>query len=372
MARVVFDHITKRFGDVTAVNDLNIEIQDEEFLVLVGPSGCGKTTALRMLAGLEEVTSGEIFIGDRRVTDLAPKDRDIAMVFQNYALYPHMSVFDNLSFALKLRKYDKPAIQQRVDQAGGMLGLRTLLQRKPRQLSGGQRQRVALGRALVREPQVFLMDEPLSNLDAALRVQTRAEITKLQTRLKVTTVYVTHDQVEAMTMGDRIAVMRDGVLQQLSTPQDLYDHPANIFVAGFIGSPAMNFVAGTLQSQSGNLMLTHDNYSVPLPIDGLTNDVKENLGTRVGKPVVIGVRPEDVLDRAHANSMSGMTGLPATVDVVEPLGSEVLLYLDYGTETPMIVRAEPRTKVKPGDKMEVLFKSDNLHLFDGETELSIL
>ncbi len=372
MARVVFDHITKRFGDVNAVNDLNLEIADEEFLVLVGPSGCGKTTALRMLAGLEEVSSGEIFIGDRRVTDLAPKDRDIAMVFQNYALYPHMSVFDNLSFALKLRKYEKPDIQKRVDQAGGMLGLKNLLQRKPRQLSGGQRQRVALGRALVREPQVFLMDEPLSNLDAALRVQTRSEITKLQTRLAVTTVYVTHDQVEAMTMGDRIAVMKEGVLQQLDTPQSLYDHPANIFVAGFIGSPAMNFVAGTLQSQNGNLMLTHENYSVQLPIDGRTNAIKEDLEKRIGKPVVIGVRPEDVLDRAHANGMSGMVGMPAKVDVVEPLGAEVLLYLDYGTETPMIVRAEPRTTMKPGDAIEVLFKPDHLHLFDAESELSVL
>ena len=372
MARVVFDHITKRFGDVTAVNDLNLEIQDEEFLVLVGPSGCGKTTALRMLAGLEEVTTGEIYIGDRRVTDLAPKDRDIAMVFQNYALYPHMSVFDNLSFALKLRKYPKSDINTRVDQAGGMLGLRTLLQRKPRQLSGGQRQRVALGRALVREPQVFLMDEPLSNLDAALRVQTRAEITKLQTRLKVTTVYVTHDQVEAMTMGDRIAVMKEGVLQQLDTPQNLYDHPANIFVAGFIGSPAMNFVSGTLQSQDGKLMLTHDNYSVPLPMEGRTAAISEGLAGRIGKPVIIGVRPEDVILKANANGMSGMAGLPTEVDVVEPLGSEVLLYLDYGTETPMIVRAEPRTRVKAGDKEEVYFKPDNIHVFDAETELSVL
>jgi multiple sugar transport system ATP-binding protein len=372
MARVVFDHISKRFGDVTAVNDLNLEIMDEEFLVLVGPSGCGKTTALRMLAGLEEVTAGEIYIGDRRVTDLAPKDRDIAMVFQNYALYPHMSVFDNLSFALKLRKYAKPDIQTRVDQAGGMLGLRTLLQRKPRQLSGGQRQRVALGRALVREPQVFLMDEPLSNLDAALRVQTRAEITKLQTRLKVTTVYVTHDQVEAMTMGDRIAVMKEGVLQQLDTPQKLYDHPANIFVAGFIGSPSMNFVSGTLQSQDGKLILTHDNYSVPLPMEGRTNAISEDLSSRIGKPVIIGIRPEDVIDRAHANGMSSMTGLPTTVDVVEPLGSEILLDLDYGTETPMIVRAEPRSSFKPGDKVEVLFKPERLHMFDAETELTIL
>jgi len=372
MARVVYDHITKRFGDFYAVNDLNIEIVDSEFLVLVGPSGCGKTTALRMLAGLEEVSSGEIYIGERRVTDLAPKDRDIAMVFQNYALYPHMSVFDNLSFALKLRKKPKPEIQTRVDEAGRMLGLKTLLQRKPRQLSGGQRQRVALGRALVREPQVFLMDEPLSNLDAKLRVQTRAEITKLQNNLGVTTVYVTHDQVEAMTMGDRIAVMNAGVLQQLDTPQMLYDHPANIFVAGFIGSPAMNFVSGTLQSQNGRLMVSHQNYSVPLPLDAATVATTEGLESRIGKPVVIGVRPEDILDRREANGLSELGTMPATVDVVEPLGSEVLLYLDYGTDTPMVIRAEPRTSVKRGDKMEVVFKPERVHLFDAETELAVL
>ncbi len=372
MAKVVFDHIFKRFGDVTAVNDLNIEINDEEFLVLVGPSGCGKTTALRMLAGLEEVSSGEIFIGDRRVTDLAPKDRDIAMVFQNYALYPHMSVFDNLSFALKLRKYPKENIQSRVNEAGGMLGLKTLLERKPRQLSGGQRQRVALGRALVREPQVFLMDEPLSNLDAKLRVQTRAEITKLQNRLKVTTVYVTHDQVEAMTMGDRIAVMKDGLLQQLDTPQNLYDAPANIFVAGFIGSPAMNFVSGTLQAQGGQLMLTHENYSVPLPLESRTNATKEGLESRIGKPVIIGIRPEDVLDRTTANGYGTNRGMSTTIDVVEPLGSEVLLYLDYGSETPMVVRVEPRTAKKVGDPVEVVFKPERLHLFDAETELTVL
>ncbi len=372
MARVVFDHITKRFGDVYAVNDLNIEIDDEEFLVLVGPSGCGKTTALRMLAGLEEVSTGEIYIGDRRVTDLAPKDRDIAMVFQNYALYPHMSVFDNLSFALKLRKQPKPQIQSRVDTAGKMLGLGTLLQRKPRQLSGGQRQRVALGRALVREPQVFLMDEPLSNLDAKLRVQTRAEITKLQSDLKVTTVYVTHDQVEAMTMGDRIAVMNGGVLQQIDSPQNLYDHPQNIFVAGFIGTPSMNFVAGTLQAQNGKLMITHNNYTVPVPTLNTTNASRENLEASIGKPVIMGIRPEDVIDRRKANGMAEAGVLPTTIDVVEPLGSEVLLYVNYGAETPMVMRTEPRTLLSRGDKVEVVFNPERLHVFDATTEQSLL
>src|SRR4051812_42883956 len=248
MARVLLDHVSKSFNDVKAVNDLNIDVHDREFLVLVGPSGCGKSTALRMIAGLEEATDGDIVIGERRVNDVPPKDRDIAMVFQSYALYPHMSVYDNMAFGLKLRKVPKTEIDRRVKEAADIRGLQTLLHRKPKQLSGGQRQRVALGRAIVRDPQVFLMDEPLSNLDAKLRVQTRAELIKLHARLQATTIYVTHDQVEAMTMGHRIAVMKDGVLQQLDTPQNLYDRPVNIFVAGFIGSPAMNFFPGTLSN----------------------------------------------------------------------------------------------------------------------------
>src|SRR5204862_5032457 len=246
MASIKFDHVWKRFGEVSVLKDLDIDINDQEFLVLVGPSGCGKTTALRCLAGLEEITDGNIYIGDRRVNDVPPKDRDIAMVFQSYALYPHMSVYDNMAFGLKLRKVPKPEIERRVKDAAQILDLSALLARKPKQLSGGQRQRVALGRAIVRDPQVFLMDEPLSNLDAKLRVQTRAELIKLHQRLQATVIYVTHDQVEAMTMGSRIAVMRDGILQQLDTPQTLYDKPANMFVAGFIGSPAMNFFPGTV------------------------------------------------------------------------------------------------------------------------------
>src|SRR5579884_1450163 len=253
MARVVLEHVTKKFGEVLAVNDLNIDVRDREFLVLVGPSGCGKSTALRMIAGLEEATSGDIIIGDRRVNDVHPKDRDIAMVFQSYALYPHMSVYDNMAFGLKLRKVPKAEIDRRVKEAAEILGLENLLNRKPKELSGGQRQRVALGRAIVREPQVFLMDEPLSNLDAKLRVQTRAELIKLHQRLQTTVIYVTHDQTEAMTMGTRIAVMKDGVLQQLAPPQEVYDHPSNVFVAGFIGSPAMNFIEAQLVSDGGQL-----------------------------------------------------------------------------------------------------------------------
>lgn len=372
MAALEVAGLSVRYGPAVALDRLDLTIESGELFVLLGGSGSGKTTLLRALGGFIQPAAGRIVLAGQDITRLPPHRRPVNTTFQSYALFPHMNVADNVGFGLRRQGMPRADIALRVASLLELVRLGEFAKRKPDALSGGQRQRVALGRAIVREPQVFLMDEPLSNLDAKLRVQTRSELIKLHRRLGITTVYVTHDQVEAMTMGDRIAVMKEGVLQQLSTPQDLYDHPANIFVAGFIGSPAMNFVAGTLQSESGRLMLTHDNYSVPLPIDGLSNDIKENLGTRIGKPVVIGVRPEDVLDRAHANGMSGMEGLPATVDVVEPLGSEVLLYLDYGTETPMIIRAEPRTKVKPGDKMEVLFKPDNLHVFDGESELSIL
>ena len=265
MAKVVFDHVFKKFGEVTAVNDLNIEVKDKEFLVLVGPSGCGKTTALRLVAGLEELTAGNIYIGDRLVNDVAPKDRDIAMVFQSYALYPHMSVYDNLAFGLKLRKTPKAEIDRRVKEAARILGIENLLDRKPKQLSGGQRQRVALGRAIVREPKVFLMDEPLSNLDAKLRVATRAEISKLHQRLETTIIYVTHDQVEAMTMGNRIAVMKDGLLQQLDTPQVLYDKPANMFVAGFIGSPAMNFFDAKLTGTAEEMWVDGGSFKLKVP-----------------------------------------------------------------------------------------------------------
>src|SRR5512141_1857845 len=279
MAGVTYDHVTKQFGEVKAVNDLSLDIKDKEFLVLVGPSGCGKTTALRLLAGLEEISAGNIYIGERLVNDVAPKDRDIAMVFQSYALYPHMSVYDNMAFGLRLRKTPKSEIDRRVKAAADTLGIKELLQRKPKQLSGGQRQRVALGRAIVREPKVFLMDEPLSNLDAKLRVQTRAEISKLHQRLETTFIYVTHDQPEAMTMGSRIAVMKDGVLQQLDTPQRLYDCPANMFVAGFIGSPAMNFFDATVGGSREDLYLDAGGFRLPVP-----GDKKETLAGYVGKP----------------------------------------------------------------------------------------
>src|SRR5437773_10144636 len=287
MATVTFDHVSKRYGDVVAVNDLNLEIRDGEFMVLVGPSGCGKTTSLRMIAGLEEISDGTLRIGDRVVNDVAPKDRDIAMVFQSYALYPHMSVRDNLAFGLKLRKVPKAEIDRRVNQTAETIQLQKLLNRKPKELSGGQRQRVALGRAIVREPAVFLMDEPLSNLDAKLRVQTRAEIARLHQRMGTTFVYVTHDQVEAMTMGTRIAVMSEGILQQVGPPQELYDHPVNRFVAGFIGSPAMNFVEATVSGSGESATLETAGLKVPVP-----GHLREAIGPTVGHKVIVGFRPD--------------------------------------------------------------------------------
>jgi multiple sugar transport system ATP-binding protein len=318
MATVTFDHMYKRYGeDVVAVNDLNLEINDGEFICLVGPSGCGKTTALRCVAGLEEITDGELRIGDRVVNNVAPKDRDIAMVFQSYALYPHMSVYDNLAFGLKLRKMKKDEIDRRVQEGAKILGLEKFLDRKPKALSGGQRQRVALGRAIVREPSVFLMDEPLSNLDAKLRVQTRAEIARLHQRLGTTTIYVTHDQVEAMTMGDRIAVMKDGVLQQVGTPQELYDHPTNIFVAGFIGSPAMNFA--TTKAEGKDLLFGGAKLE-------LTGDQARAADSRPqGSSVLIGFRPEHI-ELANGTNGANAVRFPATVEVVEYLGNEELIH----------------------------------------------
>ena len=289
MASVTYEHVYKRFGDVVAVNDLTIHVEDKEFLVFVGPSGCGKTTSLRLLAGLEEISEGQILIADRIVNDVPPKDRDIAMVFQSYALYPHMSVYDNMAFGLKLRKTPKDEIQRRVEEAGGILGIEHLLDRKPKQLSGGQRQRVAVGRAIVREPAVFLFDEPLSNLDAKLRVQTRAEISKLHQRLATTFIYVTHDQVEAMTMASRIAVMKDGLLQQVDTPQSLYDHPSNIFVAGFIGSPSMNFFDATLVESDGKMEVNAGGFRLDVPPEKAV-EWREHLGNEV----IFGIRPEDI------------------------------------------------------------------------------
>ncbi len=352
MATVTFDHVSKRFGEVTAVSDLNLEIGDGEFMVLVGPSGCGKTTSLRMIAGLEEITDGTLRIGDKVVNDVAPKDRDIAMVFQSYALYPHMSVSDNLAFGLKLRKVPKPEIQKRIADAAGILQLEKLLDRKPKELSGGQRQRVALGRAIVREPAVFLMDEPLSNLDAKLRVQTRAEIARLHQRLGTTIVYVTHDQVEAMTMGQRIAVMNDGLLQQVGTPQTLYDHPVNRFVAGFIGSPAMNFVDVPVTSGA----LSEPGFNFPIP-----TKYREPLQS-AGPRVLAGFRPEH-LDLAE---MDGAGTVQGTADVVEYLGNEELLHVSVG-DRDIVAIVDSSHRVRPGDAVTLRLPVDKLHLFDVET-----
>ncbi len=366
MAGVVYDHVTKQFGEVKAVNDLSLDIKDKEFLVLVGPSGCGKTTALRLLAGLEEISAGNIFIGDRVVNDVAPKDRDIAMVFQSYALYPHMSVYDNMAFGLRLRKTPKAQIDKRVKEAADILGIGDLLQRKPKQLSGGQRQRVALGRAIVREPKVFLMDEPLSNLDAKLRVQTRAEISKLHQRLETTFIYVTHDQMEAMTMGSRIAVMRDGILQQLDTPQKLYDCPVNTFVAGFIGSPAMNFFDATVGGTREEMYLDAGTFRVPV-----TGDKKEKLQGYLGKSVVMGIRPEDVHDRDYAPSNLNGAPVQAHVDVMEPMGSEIHLHLLAGKNV-FVARVDPRSQARQGSDIEVVMNLDRIHLFDKQTEQTLL
>src|SRR5512136_240006 len=310
MASVKYDHVYKRYGEVVAVNDLCIDIADKEFLVFVGPSGCGKTTSLRLLAGLEEISDGNIYIGDRLVNDVAPKDRNIAMVFQSYALYPHMSVYDNMAFGLKLRKVPKAEIDKRVKQAAEILGIAQLLDRKPRQLSGGQRQRVAVGRAIVRDPAVFLFDEPLSNLDAKLRVQTRAEISKLHQRLGTTFIYVTHDQVEAMTMASRIAVMKDGLLQQIDTPQHLYDHPNNVFVAGFIGSPSMNFFDATLVDQDSKLFVDGGTFKLAVP-----ESKKATYLPYKGKKVVFGIRPEDIFTAQYAAPGIAPAPMAADVDV---------------------------------------------------------
>lgn len=362
MASVTYDHVTKRFDEVVAVNNLNLEIEDKEFLVLVGPSGCGKSTALRLLAGLEEITEGEIKIGDRVVNDVAPKDRDIAMVFQSYALYPHMSVYDNMAFGLKLRDYPKDQIDERVKNAAEILGITNLLERKPRQLSGGQRQRVALGRAIVRDPRVFLLDEPLSNLDAKLRVQTRAEITKLHKRLETTFIYVTHDQVEAMTMASRIAVMNHGVLMQVDTPQNLYDSPNNLFVAGFIGSPAMNFFNAELVQEGGDILVKTDSFAVKVP-----DHRKPALQGHIGKAVVFGLRPEDIHDPNFAPPKIIPQHVEAAVDLTELMGNEIFLFLKSG-ETEFVARVDPRTSYKMGDNVTMAFNMENMHIFDKETE----
>jgi multiple sugar transport system ATP-binding protein len=362
MARVVYEHVTKRFGEVVAVNDLSLEIKDREFLVLVGPSGCGKSTVIRLLAGLETLTSGSIYLGDRLVNDVPVRDRDIAMVFQSYALYPHMTVFDNMAFGLRMHGASRESIHRRVQDAAEALGIEDLLKRRPAQLSGGQRQRVALGRAIVREPQVFLFDEPLSNLDAKLRVQTRTEISKLHQRLGTTFIYVTHDQVEAMTMATRIAVLKDGLLHQVGTPEELYFQPDNLFVAGFIGSPAMNFVPGVLKGTAEQMTLEAESLRVAFPAER-----SRRLAAHDGLEVQLGIRPEDIyaadLVPAHVNGAR----TPAHVDVTEMLGSETLLHLDVGKHR-LLARVDPRTRALAGQKIDVTLDIDRLHIFDAKTE----
>ncbi len=361
MAEVVLDKIWKRFGNVVAVEDFNLTIDDEEFMVFVGPSGCGKTTTLRMIAGLEEISEGTLSIGERVVNDVPPKDRDIAMVFQNYALYPHMNVHQNMSFGLRLRKTPKPDIERRVSEAAQLLQIDHLLDRRPRELSGGQRQRVALGRAIVREPKVFLMDEPLSNLDAKLRVEMRASIKKLHLRLGVTTVYVTHDQVEAMTMGTRIVVMKDGLIQQVASPIELYDKPVNKFVGGFIGSPAMNFLVGGVQ----NGRLTSEQFDIK-PV----GELAEKIAPYNGKKVYVGMRPEN-LDLPGGKIPEKQNTIKATVEVVEPLGAETHILASVGGDQTLVARVDPHARVQPGDNVDLLVDLDFLHAFDLDTEANI-
>jgi multiple sugar transport system ATP-binding protein len=363
MAQVVLKDLNKKYDEVHAVKDVNLHIRDKEFLVLVGPSGCGKTTTLRMIAGLEEITAGEISIGERVVNDLPPKDRDIAMVFQNYALYPHMSVYDNMAFGLKMRKFPKAEIEKRVGDAAQLLGIQELLKRKPRQLSGGQRQRVAVGRAIVRHPQVFLFDEPLSNLDAKLRVQMRVELKRLHERLATTAVYVTHDQVEAMTLGDRVVVMKDGWIQQVGEPLELYSRPANRFVAGFIGSPAMNFADVTIADTGGGLWV--ENVGLRVKVSPAR---AERLRPYKGQHVTLGIRPED-LRLARGGDGADYT-FDAAVEVVEPLGSEILLDVKAGVN-PMVARVEPTVRVKVHEGIRLVLDPERLHFFDMNTELAI-
>jgi len=361
MAKVELKSLTKKFDEVVAVNDMSSTVEDREFVVLVGPSGCGKTTTLRMIAGLEEVTEGEIYIGDRLVNDVPPKDRDIAMVFQNYALYPHMNVYDNMAFGLKLRRTPRPEIEKRVHEAARILKIEDLLKRKPKQLSGGQRQRVALGRAIVRDPKVFLMDEPLSNLDAKLRVQMRTEIAKLHERLNATIIYVTHDQTEAMTMADKIVIMKDGFIQQIGEPQEVYEHPDNMFVAGFIGSPAMNFLDVTV---TDNLTLKNKQFDLDTT-DRIKKIIKEN--NLVGKEIVLGIRPEDLEDSNFTQNESKSNIITASVEVTEPMGAEIYVYVDI-EGVLMTARVNPRSNYRSGDTATLYVEIDMMQLFDKKTE----
>ena len=363
MARVVLKDVCKRFGDIEVVKNFDLEIPDKQFCILVGPSGCGKTTTLRMIAGLEEITSGEVYIGDRKVNELPPKDRDIAMVFQNYALYPHMTVYENMAFGLKLRGYSKKEIDVRVREAAEILNIGHLIERKPKQLSGGQRQRVAVGRAIVRKPKVFLFDEPLSNLDAKLRVQMRAELKKLHERLQCTIIYVTHDQTEAMTMGDKICIMKDGVILQVDDPITLYDRPDTKFVGGFIGSPPMNFV----EDRSEHLFLNEGMFEIKVPAQ-----FREKLLPLAGQKVVLGIRPEDIYDKLFytLGPRDGNT-FSATVEVVEPLGSEIYLHLNTGKNT-LVCKVDPHNKAKSNQVMELVVNLNKIHLFELQSGQALL
>ncbi len=369
MASLKMKNLVKKYSNgFVAVSDFNLDIADKEFIIFVGPSGCGKSTTLRMIAGLEEISEGELYIGDKLMNDVAPKDRDIAMVFQNYALYPHMSVYDNMAFGLKLRKTPKAEIEKRVRAAAKILDIEHLLDRKPKALSGGQRQRVAMGRAIVREPRVFLMDEPLSNLDAKLRVQMRTEISKLHERLQTTFIYVTHDQTEAMTLGTRIVVLKDGIIQQVDTPQNLYHRPDNLFVAGFIGSPQMNFINSKVVKKGNNVCLEFGGYSIKLP-DEKGKAVMN--GGYEGKEVIMGIRPEDLHDEDIFISSSQESIIEADVEVTEMLGAEVFLYLTIAGQ-PVTARVDPRSTAKAHDKIKVAIDTHRIHIFDKATELVIV
>lgn len=364
MAEVVLKNITKVYeGGQVAAKDINIEVNDKEFVVLVGPSGCGKSTTLRMIAGLEEVTEGELFIDGKKVNDVSPKDRDIAMVFQNYALYPHMTVYENMAFGLKLRKFDKAEIKSRVQDAAKILGLEEYLQRKPKALSGGQRQRVAVGRAIVRKPKVFLFDEPLSNLDAKLRVQMRTEISKLHKHLGATMIYVTHDQTEAMTMGERIVVMKDGIINQIDTPLNLYNKPINKFVAGFIGSPSMNFINGKI-GNTGTFSFNSAGGDLSLILNGERADVLRNY---INKEIWLGIRPENIYDASASVEREESTAKEVTLDVVEPMGNEIFLYFQLD-DIQFVARVPAREEPSAGSKKKLKFDRNKLHFFDMKTE----
>jgi multiple sugar transport system ATP-binding protein len=375
MAKVTIENLVKIYPEksgpgVRAVNSINLTIEDREFMVLVGPSGCGKSTTLRMIAGLEEISGGAITIDGRVVNNVLPRDRDIAMVFQNYALYPHMSVYDNMAFGLKLRKFPRAEIDARVREAAQMLQIEPYLDRRPKALSGGQRQRVAVGRAVVRKPKVFLFDEPLSNLDAKMRVTTRTEISKLHARLGATMIYVTHDQTEAMTMGDRICVMKDGNIMQVAEPLTLYNHPANLFVAGFIGSPQMNFFKGTIKRSGGQLLFVENNTkSTPLSVQ-LDQQLASKAGQYIEKPIVFGIRPESVQDTLTVTNPNPAATAEVNVEVSEPMGAETYLYLDTGA-TSFIARVRPSDRYEVNQRVKVTFDVSSGHLFDPTTELAL-